>query len=480
MVPNTNPMRTPYPKGRLLHNRYRILEPLGRGGLGFTYAAQDLQTKQSVAVKILSLRRAADWKKLELFEREAKLLEQLNHPAIPRYIDYFQIDTEHDRSFYIVQQLAPGYPLSHWVEEGWRPDTQAVKKIASQLLEILIYLQSHLPPVIHRDIKPQNIIFDNTDQLFLVDFGSVQATYRQSIAHGSTVVGTFGYMAPEQFRSQAVPATDLYGLGATLLFLLTGQTPADLPQRQLKIQFRLALPQLDPHFADWLERLLEPNPERRFTTAQIALDVLHRKQPIPPLPAIQLKPLGSPIQLHKTQDTLRVKIPAIGFRTPQIQRFAIANLIWNGSLGFVVIMIVSLQLFLAPGKLFSFGALIAAGLYLLVKYIYGALRITQIEFDRRANTIKLEQRLLGSRYKQINVRLMKSTVQVKQQKFWPWRQVPFTYCTVQQQSTPFTLTYSRAYLRPQCCDFGGFLTVMETNWLSQEINDFIGPQDTTH
>ena len=93
---------------------------------------------------------------------------------------------------------------------------------------------------------------------------------------GSTVVGTFGYMAPEQFRGKAIPATDLYSLGATLLFLLTHRSPAELPVERLKINFRSSI-RVSEEFADWLEKTLEPNLEDRFSSASEALNVLQPK-----------------------------------------------------------------------------------------------------------------------------------------------------------------------------------------------------------
>lgn len=202
--------------------RYRITSILGEGNSGITYAAEDMtQPGITLALKVLSFQETSDWKMLELFEREAKVLAQLQHPAIPRYFDSFHIDTENDRQFYIVQELAKGKSLAAWVESGWHADEATVKKIAEEILEILVYLQQLEPPVIHRDIKPQNIIRDDNGSIFLVDFGAVRDTYYTTMMRGSTVVGTFGYMAPEQFRGQAEPATDLYGLAATLLFLLT-------------------------------------------------------------------------------------------------------------------------------------------------------------------------------------------------------------------------------------------------------------------
>ncbi|MFB2768337.1 serine/threonine protein kinase [Pelatocladus sp. BLCC-F211] len=308
--------------GEIINQRYRILRKLGQGGVGITYAAVDLQSGEQVALKVLSLRHMSDWKKMELFEREAKILSQLNHPAIPRYLDYFQADTNSDHSFYIAQQLAPGTSLAMLVENGWRPHEGEVRQIAAQILEILIYLHSLTPPVIHRDIKPQNIIlsFDSPQgnkeidcsshnnreagkRLFLVDFGAVTDTYHNTVTGGSTVVGTFGYMAPEQFHSKAFPSTDLYGLGTTILFLLTGKSPADLPQRQLKINFRRHV-KVSKDFANWLERMLEPVNIDRFSSAEVALATLLGQTVLRP----QL-PKKSNLISSGTENNLIVKIP---------------------------------------------------------------------------------------------------------------------------------------------------------------------------
>jgi ankyrin repeat protein len=265
--------------GEIIAQRYRILDQLGQGGSGTTYQALSLQNDQQVALKALSLHRLTDWKMLELFEREARVLAQLNHPAIPRYLEYFHVDTPQDRSFYIAQQLAEGKSLATLVQNGWHANEKEVREIAIQILEILVYLHSLTPPVIHRDIKPQNIIRASDGKVFLVDFGAVQDTYHNTFMRGSTVVGTYGYMAPEQFRGQAVPTTDLYGLGATLLFLLTHRSPAELPTDRLKIDFRSRV-QISEDFADCLEKMLDPDVEERFSSAKEALEVLRGKRTI--------------------------------------------------------------------------------------------------------------------------------------------------------------------------------------------------------
>jgi serine/threonine protein kinase len=258
---------------------YQIGGILGEGGSGTTYRAQILGTDRSVALKQLSLVQMDEWKALELFEREAQILAQLNHPAIPKYIDYFTIDTPTDRNFYIVQELAPGKTLSDLSAAGWRCTEAEVRDIASQILAILSYLHKLAPPVIHRDLKPSNILRTETGQISLVDFGAVRQAYHDTFMRGSTVVGTFGYMAPEQFRAQALPATDLYGLGATLLALLTNRSPAEIPQEGLRLNFRDRL-EVSPHFTDWLEKMLEPDLARRYSSATAAIAALNKKHVI--------------------------------------------------------------------------------------------------------------------------------------------------------------------------------------------------------
>ncbi|MEG4068866.1 ankyrin repeat domain-containing protein [Microcoleus sp. Pol11C2] len=264
-----------------LVKHYQIKKLLGEGGSSTTYEAVDLKTNQRVALKALSLQKMNDWKVLELFEREANVLSKLNHPGIPRYLDYFYVDTPDNRCFYIVQELAQGQSLASLVENGWHASESEIQRIAAQILEILVYLHSQTPPVIHRDIKPENIVFkspiDSHQQkdweVCLVDLGAVQNTYYNTLMRGSTVVGTYGYMAPEQFLGQAVPATDLYGLGATLLYLLTHRSPAELPTNILEKDFRSQI-QISAAFADWLEEAIAPDLENRFESAQEALELL--------------------------------------------------------------------------------------------------------------------------------------------------------------------------------------------------------------
>jgi serine/threonine protein kinase len=258
---------------QIVGDRYELIDVLGKGSVGITYSAIALATQEKVAIKAISLRQLKDWKQIELFEREANTLMQLNHSAIPQYLDYFQIVSDRQKLFYIVQQLAPGKSLGELVESGWRGTEAQIKDIATQILDILIYLHSLKPPIVHRDLKPHNLILSDEGKVYLVDFGAVQNTYYNTLMRGSTVVGTYGYMAPEQFQGRSQPPTDLYGLGATILYLLTHRSPAELPHDNLAVNFRSHV-KISEELAVWLEKMLQPDLEQRFASAKVAKDAL--------------------------------------------------------------------------------------------------------------------------------------------------------------------------------------------------------------
>lgn len=446
--------------GETIAQRYRILATLGQGGIGITYQALDLQENHRVALKELSLRRLNDWKALEMFEREAKVLSQLNHPAIPRYLNYFQVDTPSDRQFYIVQELAEGKSLASLVENGWYASEREVKQIAEQILEILCYLQQLTPPVIHRDIKPSNIILRSPQpplirgerergDLFLVDFGAVQDTYRHTMTGGSTVIGTYGYMAPEQFRGKADPATDLYGLAATLLFLLTHQSPADLPQRRLKIDFRSQV-QISDRFADWLEIMLEPAIEDRFDAAKQALAALRGESRIAIHKPIQ--PAGSRITFKNTGKRLQVDILPVGWRFQNLSWLGF-GLIWSGFLFFWTAgaIFVGANLFF---PLFSIPFWVV-GLGMLGGVLYSIAGKTHLEIDRES--FRLQWHLWG-----LKREIRGKTADIYKVELTDNLQVndrPIVSCTIVEGIRTHR--------------FGSWLSQLEKEWLVEEITNFL-------
>lgn len=256
-----------------LSERYNIQQQLSKRAGRQTLLAQDLHTKEPVVIKLLHLGKDFQWQDLKLFEREAKTLQSLSHPAIPCYLDYFDVDQPAFKGFALVQSYISGKSLETHLKTG-RTFTEAeVKKIAKSLLDILIYLHQQSPPIIHRDIKPSNILLGDTlEEIYLVDFGSVQ---HLAAKEGSTitVVGTYGYMPLEQFGGRITSASDLYSLAATLIYLVTGRHPADLSDQNSRIQFRHTAC-LSSEFADWLEWLTEPAIDRRPNSAQAALHAL--------------------------------------------------------------------------------------------------------------------------------------------------------------------------------------------------------------
>jgi len=272
---------------KILQGRYQLQHQLGQNLGRQTWVADDvgnLQT-QAVIVKFLAFNPQMQWDELKLFEREAQVLKHLNHPRIPQYRDYFSVEPEVGNGlpwFGLVQEYIPGSSLAQLLNQGKRFTPEEVQKIATEVLEILIYLHELSPPVLHRDIKPSNLILGKDGKIYLVDFGAVQD---RATAEGVTftVVGTSGYAPPEQLWGRAVAASDLYALGATLIHLLTGTAPTDLPQRQMRIQFADRIT-LNFDFAQWLAQLTEPASERRYSTAKQALLALQ---------AIQYKSLGS-------------------------------------------------------------------------------------------------------------------------------------------------------------------------------------------
>lgn len=263
--------------GQILHERYQLKQQLGNNAGRQTWLALDLaiQTKERVIVKLLPFSPQIHWDNLKLFEREAQVLKHLNHPHIPQYRDYFSTEPSNSGDlpwFGLVQEYIPGDSLQQLLNKGKRFTEAGVKEIAIQLLKILIYLHELSPPVLHRDIKPSNIIWQKYRQAYLVDFGAVQ---ERAKAEGATftVVGTGGYAPPEQLWGRAVPASDLYALGATLIHLLTDSAPVGLPQREMRLQFRDKV-SLSPSFAYWLETLIDPASELRFSNAHEALEAL--------------------------------------------------------------------------------------------------------------------------------------------------------------------------------------------------------------
>lgn len=251
-----------------LDGRYHLLRRLGHGASGTTFEARRIAGGLRVAIKELLVRRLEDFKTHDLFTREAKVLESLAHPGIPRYYDDFSAGEGRQLGLYLVTELIEGLTLEE-EQKLHRHTQEEVVRIGLEVAKILAYLHAFAPPVVHRDLKPSNIMRRRGDAgLVVIDFGAVKESLRE--AGGSTVAGTFGFMPPEQLAGRATPATDLYALGVTMVVLMTRRPVGELVDDQNRLQWEAALPSGTPladGLRDILRDVLEPDLAKRLADA---------------------------------------------------------------------------------------------------------------------------------------------------------------------------------------------------------------------
>ncbi|MFB2917914.1 protein kinase domain-containing protein [Aerosakkonema funiforme] len=252
---------------------YQVIRELGRNREGgrITYLATHLSQKQQVVIKQFCFAQSgSSWSGFKAYEREIEVLRKLNHAGIPRYLDSF----ENRDGFCLVQEYKNARSLAEI-----RPlKPEQIKQIAVAALEILVELQNYIPPVFHRDIKPENILVDEHLNLYLIDFGFSRLGAKAS-SESSIIAGTPGFMPPEHLH-ELTKASDIYSLGATLICLLTGKTTTTIQdlfdkRDRYRIRFKQQVPEhINPRFAGWLEKMVEPDPKKRFRNASSALKAL--------------------------------------------------------------------------------------------------------------------------------------------------------------------------------------------------------------
>ncbi|MEI6327668.1 MAG: serine/threonine-protein kinase [Pseudanabaena sp. ELA645] len=453
----------------ILKERYQLQSQLGLNSGRQTWLAHDLDANHElVVVKLLTFGGDVQWEDLKLFEREAQILKQLNHPRIPKYRDYFAID---DRSlwFGLVQEHIQGTSLKDLLVEGQKFSEKQVKDIVTDTLEILIYLHGLNPPVLHRDIKPSNLIWSDRQEIYLVDFGAVQD---KASAEGKTftVVGTYGYAPMEQYGGRAVPASDLYGLGATVIHLLTGISPAELPQDdELNIQFcdRCGA---STQLLDWVQKMTAPSPKRRFQSAREAIDMLYTdftkvaksKSDNKPshfkVPDIRIpQPVTSKVQIERSATNLLVTIP------PSITGIVIS--IVMTLLGMMIILPLALAMFYLNAG-FASGFLL---IFLVIAYtnLLGICSTISFEIDTNHVSCKLSKRFFKWQH-------FAQTFSIRQIGYIHTRMSSKTGGSVVIQTTQHK-TPQQPQIKTKYRYIVGDsrLTEVETAWLAQEIQDWL-------
>ncbi len=258
---------------QLIAERYEVIRPLGQGSFAHTLLARDRHADRDVALKVLSLRDAGEWKTYELFEREAAVLRTLRHSGIPAIYDAFRAPWKEADAAWLAMEYIEGTTLAACIAESRTMDLAAIRRLFMEVLSVLEYLHTRVPQVLHRDIKPANIILRSGGAIALVDFGSVRHVVRRPDEAGSTVAGTYGYMPYEQYMGRATPASDLYSAAATMLHLITGRVPSDWMTEDGSVQVPDEVNCGEP-LRSILVRLLAPSPAERFQSARETMDAM--------------------------------------------------------------------------------------------------------------------------------------------------------------------------------------------------------------
>lgn len=261
----------------LLNNRYRILKTLGSGGFGDTFLAEDVQMPSGRHCVIKQLKPITTNPQIyqlvqERFQREAAILEDLGNKSnqIPSLYAYF---TEAGQ-FYLVQKWVQGETLAEKVKNTGTLSESSVKEVLISLLKVLEFV--HSKRIIHRDIKPDNIIWQNSENMpVLIDFGAVKESMgtvlnSQGNSTSSIVIGTPGFMPSEQAAGRPVYSSDIYALGLTAIYTLTGKFPQELPSdpQTGEIIWRDYALNISPTLAAILDKAIQSHPRERYATAR--------------------------------------------------------------------------------------------------------------------------------------------------------------------------------------------------------------------
>ncbi len=251
-------------KTTLQNGRLTIVGQVSFGGLSAIYLCKDPFGETFIlkeAVVPLNVDESTKQKAMELFQREAAILQGLNNPNIARVFDHF---VENGRD-YIVLEHVEGLDLRQYVKELGSQPERLVMRWGLETANILSYLHNQNPPIIHRDVTPDNLVLDRTGSIKLIDFGA--ANLFLGTATG-TLVGKQSYISPEQFRGKATPQSDIYSLGCTLYYLAVGKDPDALCQSHLPEELGTKMPKLDELIASLTALEVEDRLENAEQVAQ--------------------------------------------------------------------------------------------------------------------------------------------------------------------------------------------------------------------
>jgi serine/threonine protein kinase, bacterial len=311
--------------GQIFAGRYRVLQVLGAGGFGQTYITADLHMPGEPHCVLKHLKPDTNDPAIlelsrKLFQKEAETLQQLgSHPQIPRLLAFF----EEKQEFYLVQEFIEGHTLSRELISDQKWTERGVRKMLQEVLTILDFV--HSQGVIHRDIKPDNIMRRDSDsKLVLIDFGAIkQVRNQQFTAVGTSpqtiAIGTVGYMSPEQARGNPRPSSDLYALGVIAIQAISGKHPTEIKEDDATGELIWQhFVQASPELIAFLSQMTRYHFRDRYTTANQAWQALHQLESAELTAPLPIAPLPTPPIQPRTAATLVVS-PAIPATPPPIQ-----------------------------------------------------------------------------------------------------------------------------------------------------------------
>ncbi|WP_413171593.1 protein kinase domain-containing protein [Anabaena azotica] len=305
----------------LLNNRYQVIRTLGSGGFGETFLAQDTNMPSQRLCVVKQLKPIHNNPQIyqivqERFQREAAILEALGGASaqIPALYAYFSTGGE----FYLVQEWIEGDTLTAKIQKQGLFTENSIEELLINILPILEYV--HSQHIVHRDIKPDNIILRHSDNKpVLIDFGAVResmATVLNSQGNptSSIVIGTPGFMPSEQAAGRPVYSSDLYSLGLTVIYLLTGRQPQQLEtdSQTGEIVWRHFASDMNPILAGVIDQAIAYHPRERFSSAREMLDALQsRTNPIPPTQPPTLN-VSKPVVINNNKKNITITSLIIG------------------------------------------------------------------------------------------------------------------------------------------------------------------------
>ncbi|NPB02840.1 MAG: serine/threonine protein kinase [Thermotogae bacterium] len=254
--------------GKVIDGKYKILEKIGAGGMAVVYRGEHVYLKRPVAIKVLPPEVAKDRRFVERFFKEAETASKLDHPHIVKILDF----GDEDGLLYLVMQYVEGETLERILHARGKLSLEEALSVALQILPALGY--AHDKGIVHRDIKPGNIMINSNGKAYLLDFG-IAAMMEEEIgttSEGRKVVGTPEYMAPEQFRGKADARSDIYAFGVVLYEMVTGRTPFGDAKDLYELQYKVLREEIPPtgvseRLDEILRKAMHKLPSRRFKTA---------------------------------------------------------------------------------------------------------------------------------------------------------------------------------------------------------------------